>query len=150
MLCAAGFLGLTLLLDWGSGGLTAPRAGLWAGLAVALLAVLWRPRVVAGQGWLTVRDLLRTRRVRTDALVGVELTGEIAVRLVLSDAYGGRVVLDPRILVANPLVWHLLDTGVRRSRERAVLRHGEQVLRELGERVDGDTAREILRASGPR
>lgn len=145
--CAGAFLGMAMLLDWASGGLTAPRATLWTGLAVVVLAVLLPPRVVAGHGRLTVRGLVRTRKVRVDALVGVSQTGEVARRLVLRDVYGGRVELDPRILVANPLLWHLLDAGVRRSRERGTLRYGAQVLAGLGERVDGE-AEAILRASG--
>jgi hypothetical protein len=147
--CAGAFLGLAMLLDAGSGGLTAPRAGCWVGLSLGLLAVLLPSRVVAGDGWLTVRSPVRTRSVRTDALAGVCRTGDVAVRLVLRDVHGGRVELDPRILVASPLLWHLLDAGVRRSRERGTLRYGARVLGELGERVDGE-AESILRASGLR
>jgi len=149
VVCAGALLGLAMLLDWDSGGLTVPRAVLWAGLAIVVFAVLLPPRVVAGDGRLTVRGLVRTRRVRTDALVGAWQSGEFARCLVLRDVYGGRVELDPRILVANPLLWHLLDGGVRRSRERGTLRYGAQVLAGLGERVD-EEAGAILRASGVR
>jgi hypothetical protein len=95
--------------------------------------------------------------VRTDALLVVELYGQVAQRLVLWDAYGGRLDLNPRVLAANPLLWHLLDTGARRSRERGTLRSGTDVLRELGMgappsgswgRIDGETARAVLGTSG--
>lgn len=141
------FLGLALLLGLGSGELTAVRVLLPCAAAVVVLAVLWPPKVTAGPGWLAVRSLLRTRRVRTDALVGVWRIGEVSVSLVLRDRFGGRVEFAPDTLVANPLLWHLLDAGVRRSREQGTLRTGTRVLDELGERVDGQ-AREILRASG--
>ncbi|MEU5613237.1 hypothetical protein ACI2L4_38450 [Streptomyces sparsogenes] len=147
-LCALGFAGLTILLDWGSGGLTVPRADLWAVLGVLVFAVLRPPRVSAGDGRLAVRGLVRERRVCTDALVAVRLDGSIATRLVLRDAYGGSVAFDPKVLVANPLLWHQLDAGARRSRERGMLRHGESTLRRLGERIDGGAVREVLRASG--
>lgn len=88
-LCALGFAGLTLLLDWGSGGLTVARADLWA------------------------------------------------TRLVLRDTYGGSVALGPETLVANPLLWHRLDAGAHRLRERGTLRYGVSTLRQLGERIDG-------------
>jgi hypothetical protein len=148
--CAGAFLGTALLLDWGSGGLTLARAVLWTALALGLFAVLLPSRVVAGKDRLAVHGLVRTQKVRTDALVGVWQSGEVTVRLVLRDAYGGRVEIDPRVLVADPLLWHLVDTGARRSREHGTLRYGSPVLRELGERVDGDTARAIFLASGLR
>lgn len=84
----------------------------------------------------------------TDALVSVRRDGAIATRLVLRDAYGGSVALDPEILVANPLLWHRLDAGARRSRERGTLRYGVSTLWQLGERIDGGTARDVFRASG--
>jgi hypothetical protein len=148
--CAAAFLGAALLLDWGAGSLTLARAVFWTGLAFVLLAVLLPPRVVGSRGRLAVHGLVRTQRVRTDALVGVWQSGEVTVRLVLRDAYGGRVELDPQILLADPLLWHLLDTGARRSREHGTLRCGSPVLRELGEQVDGDIARGIFLVSGLR
>ncbi|ARH91116.1 hypothetical protein STRMOE7_13235 [Streptomyces sp. MOE7] len=39
-------------------------------------------------------------------------------------ALGGWVVLDPAVLTANPVLWHRLEQGVRRSRERGALRCG--------------------------
>ncbi|MGO4753281.1 hypothetical protein AB4212_32530 [Streptomyces sp. 2MCAF27] len=146
--CALGFAVLTLLLDWGSGGLTVARADLWAVLGVLVFTVLRPPRVSAGDGWLAVCGLVFSRRVRTDALVAVRLDGSIATRLVLRDTDGHSVAFDPKVLLANPLLWHQLDAGARRSRERGTLRYGESALRQLGERVDGGTARDVLRASG--
>ncbi|TJZ94301.1 hypothetical protein FCI23_54120 [Actinacidiphila oryziradicis] len=142
------FSGLMMLLDWGSGGLTPPRAGLWAVLGAMVFAVLLPPRVTAGEGWLAVRGSVRERRVCTDALVALYSCGPVAQRLVLRDAYGGCVELTPRVLAANPLLWHLLDAGARRSRERGTLRSGTDVLRELAEQIDDETARAVLRASG--
>ncbi|MDW6065612.1 hypothetical protein SAZ11_57285 [Streptomyces sp. FXJ1.4098] len=94
--CALGFAVLTLLLDWGSGGLTVARADLWAVLGVLVFAVLRPPRVSAGDGWLAVRGLVCSRRVCTDALVAVRLDGSIATRLVLRDTDGHSVAFDPK------------------------------------------------------
>ncbi|MEU8827705.1 hypothetical protein [Streptomyces sp. NPDC048636] len=146
--CALMFVALTTLLDWGSGGLTVGRADLWALIGAVVFTVLRPARVTAGDGWLAVQGLLRERRVRTDALVTVVQYGSVSTRLVLRDAHGHAVELDPEVLVANPLLWHRLDAGARRSRQRGTLRRGSAVLDRLGERIDGDTARAILKASG--
>jgi len=148
MYCAVAFFGLSLLVDGYSGGLTLSRAVLCAVLGAVVFAVLLPPRVTAGQGWLAVRGLLREHRVRTDALVTVESYGTVASRVVLRDAYGGWAELDPQGLAANPLLWHLLDAGARRSRAGGTLRSGTDVLRELAERIDGERARAVFRASG--
>jgi hypothetical protein len=140
------FLVPLVLLDWGIGELTPLRAVAWSGLSVLLLAVLWPPRIVAGQGWLAVRGLLRTRRVTTDALVGVWQVGDVAVSLLLRDIRGRRVEVSLDALVADPLLWHLVETGIHRSQERGMLRTGAQVVIKLGERVDAQ-AKAILRAS---
>lgn len=147
--CSVVFFGITSLLDWGLGALTAPYLAVWGAATVLVLAVLWPPRVVAGRGWLAVHSLLRTRTVRTDALVDARRIGEVAVSLVLRDVHGGRVELTPGVLTADPVLWHLLDAGIRRSQERGTLRTGTQVLYGIGERVDGE-AEAILRASGLR
>jgi hypothetical protein len=146
--CALAFAGAATLLDWGSGGLTLLRADLWSALGAVVFMVLRPPRVTAGDGWLAVRGLLRERRVRTDALVAVCRHGSVTTRLILRDVYGGYAELDPDVLIANPLLWHRLDAGARRSRERGTLRQGTTVLRELGERIDDGTARAVLKASG--
>ncbi|MGV9848726.1 hypothetical protein ACWDWU_07995 [Streptomyces sp. NPDC003442] len=145
---ALAFAGVTTVLDWASGGLTVARADLWALLAVAVCTVLRPPRVTAGGGWLTVRGLVRVRRVRTDALVGVWRDGRIATRLLLWDVHGHRVTLDLGVLIADPLLWHELDTGARRSLEAGTLRHGTEILRLLGRDLDDTATRGILGASG--
>ncbi|KIZ16497.1 hypothetical protein SNA_19425 [Streptomyces natalensis ATCC 27448] len=142
------FVGPIMLLDRCSGGLTLPRAGLWAVLGLVVLAIALPSRVTAGDGWLAVRGLLGERRVRTDALVAVRQNGGIAVRLVLRDADGRWLKLDRQVLDANPLMWHLIDAGARRSVQRGTLRHGRQVLQELADRIDGQEARAVLTASG--
>ncbi|UKY47763.1 hypothetical protein [Streptomyces inhibens] len=142
------FVGLLMLLDWGAGSLTLPRTGLWAVLGIGVLAIFLPSRVTAGDGWLAVRGFMGERRVRTDALVAVRQYGGIAAHLVLRDAHGRWLELDRRVLDANPLVWHLLDAGVRRSLEHGTLRHGTHVLQELADRIDGQEARAVLKASG--
>ncbi|GGX43187.1 hypothetical protein [Streptomyces noursei] len=146
--CALAFVGLLVLLDWGSGGLTPARAGLWALLGAVAFAVLLPARVSAGDGWLAVRGLVGRRQVRTDALVAVRRYGGVAPRLLLRDARGRRLVLDSRVLEANPLIWHLLDAGARRSLALGTLRHGTHALGELADRIDGQEARGVLAASG--
>ncbi|MDT3400139.1 hypothetical protein RKE29_26550 [Streptomyces sp. B1866] len=143
-----GFAALTAALDWASGGLTPARADVWLALGGLLFSVLRPPRVTAGPGWLAVRGLVRTHRVRTDALTGVQLYDGPAPRLVLRDADGGHVAFDARVLSAAPLLWHALETGARRSAERGTLRYGAWALRRLARRIDGGTARAVLRASG--
>ncbi|WP_231981607.1 hypothetical protein [Streptomyces malaysiensis] len=145
---ALAFAGVTTLLDWASGGLTVARADLWALLGVAAFTVLRPPRVTAGGGRLTVRGFVRIRRVRIDALAGVWLDGRIATRLILWDVHGRRVALDLRALAADPVLWHELETGARRSLERGTLRHGTEILRLLGRDLDDTAARGILGASG--
>jgi hypothetical protein len=68
-------------------------------------------------------------------------------RVVLRDVCGERVELNPRVLAANPLLRHLLDTGARHFRECGTLPSGTEVLQELAEEIDGETARAVLRAS---
>jgi hypothetical protein len=100
--CSAVLLALLLLIDGGAGTLTPPRAALWMALALLLFLVLHPTRVAAGEGWLTSRGLLRARRVRTDQLVSVRCLDGVAQRLVLRDASGASIEIDPRVLVANP------------------------------------------------
>ncbi|MFF4208691.1 hypothetical protein ACFYZE_04795 [Streptomyces sp. NPDC001796] len=146
--CAGVFAALTLFIDWDAGTLTAPRALLWTALSAAIFAVLLPHRVTAGPGWLTVRGPLRRQTIRTDALTSVQEYGDVSTHLVLRDAYGHRLELEPRVLAANPFLWHELDTGVRRSLERGTLRQGTQVLEHLSRQIDGETAQAVLRASG--
>ncbi|MEU9979162.1 hypothetical protein [Streptomyces sp. NPDC051014] len=146
--CAAGFGGLTFLVDWDAGTLTPARAVLWVALSAGVLAVLVPARVTAGPGWLTARGPLRRRTVRTDSLVYLGRYGDVSGHLVLRDTAGNRLELDPHVLHANPLLWHELDTGVRRSLDRGTLRRGGEVLTRLGHEIDDATALAVLRASG--
>lgn len=142
------FCALSLLVDWDAGSLTPLRALLWVALSAAVCAVLLPQRVSAGPGWIAVRAPWRRRIVRTDALATVRQYDGVSSHLVLRDIYGHRLEIDPRILAANPLLWHELDTGVRRSIERGTLRHGADVLHRLGNRIDRETVQDVLRASG--
>ncbi|MEU6769829.1 hypothetical protein [Streptomyces sp. NPDC046759] len=146
--CALVFCTMSLLVDWDAGSLTPLRALLWSTLSTAVCAVLLPQRVSAGPGWLAARTFLRRRIVRTDALATVRQYDGVSSHLVLRDVHGHRLELDPRVLAANPLIWHELDTGVRRSAERGTLRHGTDVLVRLGHRIDDETTQAVLRASG--
>ncbi|MGW1024689.1 hypothetical protein ACWD4J_13455 [Streptomyces sp. NPDC002577] len=146
--CALVFCALTFLVDWDAGSLTTSRAALWLALSAAVFTVLLPQHVTVGHSRLTVRGPLHRRAVRTDALVSVRQYDGATAHLVLRDAYGHRLELDPRVLTDNPLLWHALDTGVRRSRQQGTLLQGEDVLRRLGEQIDGETVRAVLRASG--
>ncbi|MER6064760.1 hypothetical protein ABT167_27010 [Streptomyces sp. NPDC001792] len=148
LICALLFCALSLLVDWDAGSLTPVRALLWVTLSAAVCAVLLPRRVSAGPGWLAVRTSWRRHVVRTDALVSVRQYDGVSSHLVLRDAHGHRLELDPRVLTANPLLWHELDTGVRRSLERGTLLRGADVLHRLGRRIDDETVRAVLRASG--
>ncbi|MET8452701.1 hypothetical protein [Streptomyces sp. NPDC005209] len=146
--CAVAFAALSLLIDWDAGTLTPSRTALWLALSTAAFVVLLPPRVTAGPGWLAVRGTLRRHTVRTDALVTVRQLGDVSAHLVLRDARGRRLELDPRVLGANPLLWHELDTGVRRSLDRGTLRQGADLLERLGREIDDTNARAVLKESG--
>ncbi|WP_239572328.1 hypothetical protein [Streptomyces sp. G44] len=149
-LCALGLLVLVVLLDLVNGTFAAPRLALWWGLAVLLYGVLHPARVTAGPGWLAVRGLGRRRHVCTGLLTAVRYSEGVAARLVLCDSLGNRVELDPRILVADPLLLHRLDRGARAAREAGLLRTGYTELSRLIERADGAGARGVFEASGLR
>ncbi|MBB3078854.1 hypothetical protein [Streptomyces violarus] len=142
------FCAMCLLVDWDGGSLTPLRALLWGVLSATVFSVLLPPQVSAGPGWLAVRTPWRRLVVRTDALTAVRQYDGVSSHLVLRDVHGHRLELDPRILTANPLLWHELDTGVRRSLERGTLRHGADVLERLGHRIDDETGHAVFRASG--
>lgn len=139
---------MTLLVDLDAETLTPPRALLWLVVTAVIFTILLPQRVTAGPGWLAVQGLVRRQQVRTDALVAVRQYGDISAHLILRDTDGHRLELDPRTLIANPLLWHELDTGVRRSREHGTLLEGTDVLEQLGHRIDDVTTRAVLRASG--
>lgn len=146
--CSAVLLALLLLIDHAAGTLTGPRVLLWTGLALLLLLVLYPARVSAGAGWLATRGLLGTRRVRTDHLVSVRCLDGVGQRLVLRDTSGSRVEIDPRLLVANPALWHRLDEDARTSALRGTLVCGATALRRVSERLDDEAARAVFKVSG--
>ncbi|WP_449338565.1 hypothetical protein [Streptomyces chartreusis] len=146
--CAVTFFGMTLLVDWDGHTLTPPRTLLWLVMTTLLFTILLPERVTAGPGWLAVRGLVRRQTVRTDELVTVRQHGDVCTHLTLRDADGRRLELDPRVLLANPLLWHELDTGVRRSRASGILLEGIDVLERLRHEIDDAEARAVLRASG--
>ncbi|MEU9244214.1 hypothetical protein [Streptomyces sp. NPDC048385] len=146
--CAAVLLALLLLLDWGSGRITAWRSALWLFLAGLLFVLLYPARVSAGGNWLASRGLVRERRVRTDRLVSVRCLDGVSQRLLLRDALGDRVEIDPEVLVRNPRLWARLDAGAREAAADGSLLCGTTALRRIALRVDEETAHAVFRASG--
>lgn len=139
---------LLVAVDEVAGTLTDLRAVLWLFLGILLFAVLWPARVSAGQGLLVSRGLWRRSQVRTDRLVSVRWSDGVSQRLVLRDADGNRAEVDPRVLVANPPLWRLLDRDARTSIVRGTLCCGETALRQISARVDRETARTVFKLSG--
>lgn len=135
--CSAAFFAAPLLIDAGTGQLRWWRALTWGALGLAAFAILLPPRVTAGAGWVRVRGLFRERQVHTDRLIGVGWHRSTAPQLLLRDAHGGWLELDPQVLEANPILWHLIESGARRSAQHRDLRQGAEVLGEMSRRVDG-------------
>ncbi|MFI0978180.1 hypothetical protein ACH4SP_14425 [Streptomyces sp. NPDC021093] len=146
--CALMLLVMLLVIDVSADSASWPRAALWAGLAGLLLVILVPVRVSAGAGWLVARGVFGVHVVRTDRLVSVRWADGVAQRMVLRDADGGRVELDPKVLVANPALWRLLDTDARACVAHGTLLCGTTALRQLGDRIDRETARTVFRVSG--
>ncbi|MGW2747128.1 hypothetical protein [Streptomyces sp. NPDC001450] len=146
--CAAVLLGMLLLVDGVADTLTWWRSALWASLALLLFLVLFPTHVSAGEGWLASRRLLRTRRVRTDRLVAVRPRDGVAKSLVLRDALGARVEIDPEVLLRNPDLWLRLTEAAHASETSGTLRSGTTALHQLTERIDRETALKVFRASG--
>ncbi|MGW0211903.1 hypothetical protein ACWDZ8_41435 [Streptomyces sp. NPDC003233] len=146
--CAGVLLTLLLLVDWVSGRSTLWRGLLWLALALLLFVVLFPARVSAGEDWPAARWLVRERRVRTDALVSVRCLDGVSQRLVLRDAFGARVVIDPVALVNNPDLWHRFETGARKAAADGLLLCGQTALRHLSARMDREPALAVFRASG--
>lgn len=146
--CSGALLVFLLLIDWGVGDVTPWRAALWAGLAALLFVVLFPPRVTAGAGWLASRGPLWERRVRTDQLVSIRCLDGVSQRLLLRDAFGGRVEIDPRVLIANPPLWHRVNEDVSISVTQGSLLCGATALRRLSERIDRETAATVFKVSG--
>ncbi|MFF3061147.1 hypothetical protein [Streptomyces sp. NPDC057909] len=145
--CSAVLLGLLLLVDWGADSLTIVRGTLWAGLAVLLFVVLCPARVTAGEGWMASRGLLRERRVRTDVLVSVRCLDGVSQRLRLRDAFGGRVEINPEVLVNNPDLWHRLDEDAQKSDACGSLTCGATALRQISKRIDRETDLKLFKVS---
>ncbi|MGW3728781.1 hypothetical protein [Streptomyces sp. NPDC000851] len=146
--CATVLLVLLLLIDWGADTLTAWRTVLWVTLAGLLFLVLCPARVSVGEGWIASRFLLRTRRVRTDLLVSVRCLDGVSQRLLLRDAFGHRVTIDPRVLIDNPELWHRLDEDAHQAEAAGFLLCGTTALRRLSERIDHETAQTVFKVSG--
>ncbi len=136
-------LGVTVLLDGMDGTMTLVRTLVWVGLAAMLFAVLLPSRTTAGDGWLAVRGVLRTHRVRTDRLVSVREDGTFDRRVLLRDSYGGRAAVDRHVLVANPFLWHQLDAGARRAHAAGLLPE-RGALGGLAEAIDAAGSRSLL------
>ncbi|GGW69070.1 hypothetical protein GCM10010503_52840 [Streptomyces lucensis JCM 4490] len=139
---------MLLLIDWGSGRFAMWRGLLWLALAVLLFVVLFPVRVSAGEDWLAAQWMLRKRRVRTDVLVSVRCLDGVSQRLVLRDAFGARVVIDPVVLVTNPDLWHRFEAGARKAAADGLLLCGQTALRHLSARMDRETALAVFKASG--
>ncbi|GAA2800051.1 hypothetical protein VO63_09460 [Streptomyces showdoensis] len=146
--CAGLLLAACLGIDALDGGLETWGAALWPALAALLFVVLLPGRVSAAPGRLTVRGLWSRHTVRTDELVSVRWSNGVAQRLVLRDRHGARAELDPGVLVANPPLWHLLDTAARASLRAGTLLCGGTALDQLRRRIDRETAETVFRVSG--
>ncbi|WP_328778565.1 hypothetical protein OHQ89_04690 [Streptomyces canus] len=146
--CAGVLLAVLLLLDWGTDRLSLWRGTLWVALALLLFVVLCPARVRAGADWLSVRRLLRERRVRTDLLVSVRCLDGVSQRLVLRDTFGGRVEIDPEVLVRNPPLWFRLEAGARKAAAGGTLLCGATALGRIARRVDREAAHAVFKVSG--
>ncbi|MCX5380842.1 hypothetical protein [Streptomyces sp. NBC_00091] len=135
-------------MDAGLGELDVARVLLWTGLACLVFVILLPPRVCVRPGLLSVRRVFRADSVRTDSLVSVQWSDGVAQRVVLRDAQGGRVEIDPAVLVRNPPMWRRLDADSRTSITHGTLRHGATALRELADRIDRETAHTVFKVSG--
>ncbi|MFD9082759.1 hypothetical protein [Streptomyces erythrochromogenes] len=135
-------------LDAGAGRFDPTRGALWTGLAVFLFAVLLPPRVSTRPGVLSARGLLVERSVRTDSLVSVRWSDGVAQRMILRDTDGGRVEIDPAVLIRNPAMWQRVDTDTRTSIQRGTLLCGATALRRLAARIDRETAQTVFKVSG--
>lgn len=85
-------------------------------------------RVSAGDDWPAARRLPRERRVRTDRLVSVRCLDGVSQRILLRDAFGGRVEIDPDVLVRDPGLWCRLETAASRAASDGLLLCGQTAL----------------------
>ncbi|MFI6644923.1 hypothetical protein [Streptomyces sp. NPDC050504] len=146
--CGGLLLVLSLTVDAGYGGLTPGGAVLWIVLSVALFVILLPARVTAAPGLVTVRHLWSSRTVRTDRLTAVRWPDGIEQRLVLRDADGGRARIELRVLLANPALWLLVESGARASAADGTLRSGAACVDRLARRVEREAARSVFSVSG--
>ncbi|QLJ01603.1 hypothetical protein HZZ00_11585 [Streptomyces sp. NEAU-sy36] len=146
--CALALFVLLLCIDAAAGSLTWWRGLLWGALAALLGLVLHPARITAGDGWLAGRRLLRTRRIRTDLLTVVHPVDGVTQRLMLRDALGNRMEIDPEVLIRNPGLWYRLAEGARQAEASGTLRCGTTALHRLARRVDRETALAVFKASG--
>ncbi|GHF34826.1 hypothetical protein GCM10010218_14990 [Streptomyces mashuensis] len=146
--CGLALTGALVAADVARGGLDGLRGCCWVVLGGTLVAVLRPVRITAGDNWLAARGLFREHRVRTDLLTQVRRADGVAPRLVLRDAGGNRVELDPRVLAANPLLWHYVETAARTAHRRGLLREGAAPLAALTDRIDGEITRRLLESAG--
>ena len=72
----------------------------------------------------------------------------VSQRLVLRDASGTRVEIDPRVLVNNPELWHRLDEDAQKSAASGTLMCGATALRRVSKRIDHETALTVFKVSG--
>ncbi|MFJ3876844.1 hypothetical protein ACIPW5_05240 [Streptomyces sp. NPDC090077] len=145
----ATLLGTALFgLDAAAGRLDMTRGALWTGLAVLVFVILLPLRVSTRPGLLSARGLFTEHTVRTDSLVSVRWSDGVSQRMVLRDADGSRVEIDPRILVRNPAMWRHLDADAQTSVQRGTLLCGATAMRQLAKRIDGETARTVFKVSG--
>ncbi|MCX4524550.1 MULTISPECIES: hypothetical protein [unclassified Streptomyces] len=142
------FPALLLAVDTAAGSADWRRVVVWTALGLALFLVLWPTRVRAVPGLLTTRGLVHRRRVHTDRLASVAWHDGVAQRLVLRDIDGNRLEVDPRVLAANPPLWHVLDRDIHTSLARGTMREGLVPLRRLCRLIDRETAHTVFRASG--
>ncbi|MEU6947827.1 hypothetical protein ABZ957_21720 [Streptomyces sp. NPDC046316] len=145
---AAMLLGMSLTVEAGNHSLSPVHALLWCGLSALVFVILLPPRVEGAPGRLTVRGLTCRRTVHTDRLTSVDWSRGVAQRLILCDTAGGRAEVDPRVFVANPPLWHLLEADARTSRARGTLVRGGAELERLARCLDRETARAVFRISG--
>ncbi|MEV8018045.1 hypothetical protein AB0O76_17235 [Streptomyces sp. NPDC086554] len=142
-------LAALLAVDALADSFTLPRAVCWAGLALLAFVILLPARVSARPGLLRVRGVLVVRSVRTDSLLSVGWSPlAVSQRLLLRDAQGASVEIDPEVLVRNPALWQRVHADIRASFERDTQVGGEDAFRRLAERIDGETALLVFKASG--
>ncbi|MFD3946688.1 hypothetical protein [Streptomyces sp. NPDC058579] len=148
--CAALLLALSLTIDAGTGSLNTARVVLWIGLAALLFVILMPSRVSAAPGVLTVRGLWTRHTVRTDRLRSVRWSNGVSQRLVLRDTEDNRAEIDPRVLIANPALWHRVAADARISSAQGTLLCGATALDQLSRRIDRETAQTVFKVSGLR